>query len=108
MAAGQTKNPRIAFVPSNHLLKIVTELSETSGKSKASIVSEIMDEAAVVIDDQLKAYRKIASAPESARAVLQDYANQQVAKIGQAVIEFDKPGGKKRGRPPGRGAAKTG
>lgn len=106
--AKKYKNPRISFVPSSHLLRIVNELSETSGKSKASIVSEIMDEAAVVIDGQLKAFRKIANAPEHAREALQDYANEQVAKISQAVIAFDKPGGKRRGRKPGRGAANTG
>ena len=106
--AKKYKNPRISFVPSSQLLRVVNELSETSGKSKASIVSEIMDEAAVVIEGQLNAYRRIADNPAQAREVLQDYANQMVSEIGQAVLEFDKPGGKKRGRPPGRGAANTG
>lgn len=99
------KNPRIAFVPSDHLVKIITELSESSGKSKASIVSEIMDEAATVMDGQLKAYRQIAAAPAKAREAVQAYANEQIATIKQAVLDFAPP---PRKRKSGRGAANTG
>lgn len=107
MPAGKHKNPRIAFVPSDHLLTVITQLSELSGKSKASIVSEIMDEAATVMSGQLAAYRQIAAAPEKAREVLQQYANDAVAQIAQVVMDFEEPP-KKRGRKPGRGAANTG
>lgn len=108
MPAGQTKNRRIAFVPSDHLAKVLNDLASSSGKSKASIVSEIMDEAAIVMEGQLRAYRQIAAAPGKAREVIQEYANQQVAAISQAVLEFAPPPPRKRGRKPGRGAANTG
>lgn len=109
MPNGKTKNPRIAFVPSDHVLKTIRELSATSGVPMATIVSEIMDEAAVVMSGQLEAFKQIARAPERAREVVQDYANASMARMSQAVLDLDKPRqrpGPKPGK--GRGAANTG
>lgn len=91
-----TKNPRIAFVPSDAFRDIVSELSKVSGKSKAFIVADILDSATPILRDQLAAYREIAGNPEKAKAVLQEYANKATADIAQAVMEFEQPKRRRR------------
>jgi uncharacterized protein YbjQ (UPF0145 family) len=105
-----TKNPRIAFVPSDAVHALVGQLSELSGESRAGIVSDFMDQMEPVIRGQIEAFRKIAARPEEARQYVQDLANESTAMIAQAVLDLDKPK-QKRGRKPkdrGRGAANTG
>jgi hypothetical protein len=105
-----TKNPRIAFVPSDAVQSLVQRLSDLSGESRAGIVSGFMDEIEPVIRGQIEAFEKIAARPEHARQQIEDYANAATATIAQAVLDLDKPE-QKRGRKPkgwGRGAANTG
>jgi hypothetical protein len=105
-----TKNPRIAFVPSDAVQALVERLSELSGESRAGIVAGFMDEIEPVIRGQIEAFEKIASRPEEARQQVVEYANEAAAMIAQAVLDLDKPK-QKRGRKPknqGRGAANTG
>lgn len=90
-----TKNPRIAFVPTDDFLSVISDLADVSGKTKASLVAEILDTATPILRDQLQAYRAIAESPEKAKSVLQEYANKATADIAQAVMEFEEP---KRGR----------
>jgi predicted DNA-binding protein len=109
MPAGKHKNPRIAFVPSTELLDALNELAAFTGKPKAHLVTEILETAAPILKDQVRHYRAIAAAPEKAQEVIEQYARQATSDIAQAVLDFSQgPGGKKRGRPPGRGAAKDG
>lgn len=109
MPAGQHKNKRIAFVPSTELVHVLDDLAKLSGKPKASLAAEIIETAVPILQDQIRHYRAIASAPERAQEVIQEYAEKATADIAQAVLDFRQgPGGKRRGRPPGRGAAKTG
>jgi len=96
MATRPTKNPRIAFVPSDAVHALVGELAETSGKSRASIVSELMDDIAPVIQGQLDAMRKIANRPEEAREHIRDLANESLATIAQVQMDLDTPQPRKR------------
>lgn len=86
-----TKNPRIAFVPSDEVLRLVTHLAGASGQSLASIVSELMDDIAPVIQGQLDAFAAIAARPEKAREHIEALAAQSIAAIGQATMEFKTP-----------------
>ena len=98
MAARPTKNPRIAFVPSDQVHALVRRLSEASGQSRASIVSELMDDIAPVIQGQLEAFERIAARPDQAREHVQAFANEATAMIAQAMLDLPAPP-KKRGRP---------
>lgn len=91
-----TKNPRIAFVPTDEFLGVISDLAEVAGKTKASLVAEILDTATPILRDQLAAYRAIAASPEKAKGVLQEYANKATADIAQAVIDFEKPKRRRR------------
>jgi hypothetical protein len=91
MAYRLTKNPRISFVPSDEVHLLVASLSEASGKSRASIVSQLMTEIEPVIKGQLEAFQKIASRPHEARQLVQEYANQATAQIAQAMLDLDAP-----------------
>jgi hypothetical protein len=91
MATRPTKNPRIAFVPSDGVRDVVARLSKLSGESRAAIVSGFMDEIEPVIRGQIEAFEKIAARPEEARQFVEDYANQATATIAQAMLDLDKP-----------------
>ena len=91
MAARPTKNPRIAFVPSDVVHALVRRVSDMSGKSRASIVAEILDDVAPVLQGQLDAMEKIAGKPEEARALVAAYANEAIATIAQAQLDLDEP-----------------
>jgi len=106
MATRPTKNPRIAFVPSDRLDAVIRELSEASGKSRASIVSGLMDEIAPVLQGQLDAFRKIAAQPDEAKKIIEGYANEGMAQIAQAQLDLERPKQKPGRKPGGSGAAK--
>lgn len=91
MATRPTKNPRIAFVPSDAVHKLVRELSESSGESRAAIVSGLMDELEPVIRGQLEAFRRIAARPEETRQHIQELANESMAKIAQVQLDLEEP-----------------
>jgi hypothetical protein len=93
-----TKNPRIAFVPSDEVLRLVSQLAGVSGQSKASIVSELMDDLAPVVLGQLEAFRAIAAKPEKVRQHVEALAAESIAQIGQATMAFGKPKRKPRAK----------
>jgi hypothetical protein len=90
MAYRPTKNPRIAFVPSDVVQELVSQMAEASGQSRASIVSELMTDLAPVIRGQIEAFQKIAARPEEARQYITELANDSRAVIAQTELEFDK------------------
>ncbi len=91
MAYRPTKNPRIAFVPSDVVQELVSEMAEASGQSRASVVAELMDDLAPVIRGQIEAFRKIADRPSEARQHIQDLAEESRAVIAQAELDLGKP-----------------
>jgi len=87
----KTRNPRIAFVPSDRLRAVMERLAAASGKSMASIAAGLLDEAAPVLDDQLRAFEEIRARPDKAREVLDGFIVKQRAVIDQAVLDLDAP-----------------
>jgi hypothetical protein len=83
-----TKNKRIAFVPSDEVLRLVTKVSELSGQSKASIVAEMMDEVSPVFMNQIETMQALMAAPDKAREYVEDYAERVTAEIAQEVMNF--------------------
>jgi hypothetical protein len=91
MATRPTKNPRIAFVPSDAVHAILVELSELSKESRSALVSGYMDDLVPVIRGQLEAFRKIAAHPEEVRQYVHDLADEARAQIDQAELSLDEP-----------------
>jgi putative cell wall-binding protein len=91
MAYRPTKNPRIAFVPSDIAQEVILQMAETSGQSRASVVAELMNDLAPVIKGQIEAHQKIANRPQEARQYIQDLAEESRAIIAQAELALDKP-----------------
>lgn len=92
----KTRNPRIAFVPSDRVRSVLERLSAVSGQSMASIAAGLLDEAAPVLDDQLRAFEQINARPDKAREVLDGFIAKQRAVIDQAVLDLDAPGHRRK------------
>ena len=88
MATRPTKNPRIAFVPSDAVHALMEQVSKLSGQSKASIVSELMDEVAPVVQGQIDALMALAASPDKAKQYVQDYAMKAMHDIAQTTMDF--------------------
>jgi len=89
--ARKTVRPRISFVPTVQVQELLEELAVLSGQSKASLASEMLDEVVPVIRGQIEALKKVAGRPEEARKWVEDYAQQAVRDISQAVLDLDTP-----------------
>lgn len=83
-----TKNPRINFVPTDVVLALVKRISELTGQSKASICSEMLDNVAPVMAQQLDALEKLREMPERAREHLEELAAAAHRDIDQAMLEL--------------------
>lgn len=103
MAYRTTKNPRIAFVPSDAVLALLTDLSESSGRSKASLVAELMHDLAPVIKGQVDAHRKLAARPEEARQHVQDLLDDTNAQLAQVQLELNEPRQPRKRKGPANG-----
>lgn len=88
MATRPTKNPRIAFVPSDAVHALMEQVSKLSGQSKASLISELMDEVAPVIQGQIDALTALAASPGKAKEYVQDYAMKAMHDIAQTSMDF--------------------
>jgi predicted DNA-binding protein len=89
--AGQTRNPRIAFVPSDAINELLKQFSATTGRTKASLVAELMDDLAPIIQMQVEAVRKIVARPEAVRQHITEMAMEAKAMIDQQVLNLPKP-----------------
>lgn len=103
MATSTERTPRIAVTLSPASLELVTEISKVSGKTKASIISELMDDILPVLQGQFEAQKKLAARPEEARQHVQDVIDQGRAVIDQQELALGKPRRKYRTR---KGAAR--
>lgn len=84
-----TKVQRIAITPSVELRALLVELSEVSGQSLSSVASEMLEDVAPVMRDQLEAMKRVAATPDRAREHILALANQQTHAIAQAAMDFD-------------------
>jgi hypothetical protein len=99
MAYRKTRNPRIAFVPSDEVLGILKELRELSGHTLAWHVGDMLTDLVPLYRGQIDAMRKIANRPEEAREYIRDMANESIATILQTVMDLPPP--KRKRRPAG-------
>lgn len=101
--------PRMHVTPSERVSLLLRELSQLIGKAPATIVRELLDEAAPALEMTLEAYRDIQKRPEEAQAAVQRMAAKAHQVIAQASLDLDtdrKPGRKPSTKDKGRGAAK--
>ena len=96
-----TKVPRIAFVPSPELRALLEEISEASGRPVASIASELLDDIVPVLRETLDAMKAVASQPERAQELVNQFAVRAVQQVGQATLDFEADLAKKRKRKKG-------
>lgn len=92
--------PRLQVTPTEQVYLLLTELSKIAGKPQATIVREILDEAAPALQMTIDAYRTIHSRPEEARAAVMRMASQAQITIAQATLDLNtdkKPGRKPSG-----------
>lgn len=95
--------------PSDRGYLLLQELSKLTGKPPATIVRELLDEAAPALETTIEAFRSIKARPHEAQAAVARMAAQAHAVIAQATLDLDnsqKPGPKPK-KKQGRGAAKT-
>lgn len=93
--------------PSEQGYRLLQELSKLTGKAPATIVRELLDEAAPALEMMIQAFRDIQGTPEMAQAAVMRIAAQAHQTIAQVTLDLDTD--KKPGRKPGnkgRGAAK--
>lgn len=96
--------------PSETAYRLLREIYRLTGKSPATTVRELLDEAAPALEMMVQAYRGLQNTPEEARAAVMRMAAQGHMTIAQATLDLDtnqKPG-RKPGKAQGRGAANTG
>jgi len=94
--------------PSEQGYRLLQELSKLTGKAPATIVRDLLDEAAPALETMVQAFRDIQGSTEQAQAAVMRLAAEAHKSIAQATLDLDnssKPGRKPR---QGRGAAKTG
>ena len=101
--------PRIQITPSEHSYRQLVRLSELTKKGQATIVRELLDEAAPALQMMLEALEQLETRPLAMESVVHRLAAQAHQSIAQATLSLDtdgKPGPKPKRQ--GRGAANTG
>ncbi len=92
--------PRMHVTPSETSYRLLQELERLTGKPPATMVRELLDEAAPALQMMVTAYRDLHAAPEEAQAAVMRMAAQGHALISQASLDLDT--NKKPGRKPGK------
>lgn len=104
-----TAQPRIQITPTLQSHLLLKRLSKLTGKGKATIVRELLEEASPALEMMLEAMEQLKKRPQEMEAVVHRMAAEAHQTIAQATLDLDtnrKPGRKPGGR--GRGAANTG
>lgn len=100
--------PRLQITPTLQSHLLLERLSKLTGKGKATIVREMLDEAAPAMQAMVEAFEQLAKRPQEMEAVVHRMAAQAHQTIAQVTLDLDtgrKPGPK----PKPRGeAARTG
>ncbi|MCR6497401.1 hypothetical protein LJB71_15080 [Thermomonas sp. S9] len=100
--------PRMHVTPSESVHALLRELSQLTGKPPATIVREMLDEAAPALEMAVQAFRALHRRPQEAQAAIARMAAKAHQTIAQATLDLDKASEGKRGRKPRGEAAKTG
>lgn len=92
--------PRMHVTPSEQGYRLLQELSKLTGKAPATIVRELLDEAAPGMEMTIEAFRMLRERPNQSQAAVARLAAQAHAAIAQATLDLDTD--KKPGRKPGK------
>lgn len=92
------KDERLAFLPSGPVRMALDEINALTGKSRASIVADMLDGVAPLFLDQLKLLKAVEQQPEKARDLVQQFGMQGINTISQQLLDLP-PVRPKRGRP---------
>jgi hypothetical protein len=92
------KNERLAFRPSGPVRMALDDLHAITGKSRASLISEMLDGVAPLFVEQLKLLQQVADHPHKARELVQEFGMQGINTISQQLLDLP-PVRPKRGRP---------
>jgi len=84
-----TTRRRIQVTPSDEVWALIDEVHALTGTPKAAIVAEILDEVAPVFSNQLQALRILKDSPREAQRLIQNFANESVAKLAQTSLDLD-------------------
>lgn len=101
--------PRYQVTPTESTSLLLERLGKLTGKPTATMIRELLDEAAPALQMTLDAFEQIAQRPEEMEAVVFRMAQKAQEEIVQQVLHLDNS--RKAGRKPkdkGRGAAKGG
>ena len=102
-----TIEKRLTVTPSPTTGPLLRELSKLTGKPAATIVRELLDEAAPALLEVVEALRIAKTRPEKAIEAFQRMATKAHADLAQLQMDIRHVPGRKPGRKPGRGAAKA-
>ncbi len=91
MAYRQTKNPRIAFVPTDAVEQVIHHMARVSGKSRAAVVAELMTDLVPFISQQAESYESILNRAEQAREFVQALTEESQRLAAQPELPLDKP-----------------
>jgi hypothetical protein len=84
-----TTRRRIQVTPSDQVWALIDEVHGLTGTPKAAIVAEILDEIAPVFLNQIHALRMLQDTPREAQRLMQNFANESVAKLAQSSLDLD-------------------
>lgn len=93
-----TKRERLAFQPSGPVRMALDELHKLTGKSRAALVSEMLDGVAPLFVEQMRLMQSLSSQPERAREFVTEFGMQGINTISQQLLDLP-PVRPKRGRP---------
>jgi len=96
------KTKRIQITPSDRTRAILERYRAITGKSMASMISELMDESAPVLLETLEIVEKFHNKPTMAKDAILQYAQSGHEKINAVEREIEDLFKPKRGRKPKR------
>lgn len=85
---------RLLFTPTAETMALLDELHAVTGRSRAGMVSEMLDEVAPVFREMLAHLKALQDSPEKARELVLGMAQEAHGIITQAAMDFDRIDGR--------------
>lgn len=85
---------RLLFTPTPETLLLLDELHELTGRSRAGLVSEMLDEVAPAFRQMLTHLKGLRDTPEKARELVMSMASEAHSLITQTAMDFDREDGR--------------
>ena len=98
--------PRMHVTPSETVYRLLAELSRLTGKQPATIVRELLDEAAPALEVAVQAFRAVHTRPAEAQAAMARLSAKAINELTQAQLDLDTALNKKPGRKPAKAPTK--